>query len=382
MKKIILTLIILVFGKVYSQNKLEGVILDNRTGKPIEYVDIFNNMDFTSTNAEGKFLFKSMEDSINIQLLGYEPIHSTFEQLSADTIYLQSKFELLDEVILSQPNSIKTVFKNIHQNYPFEPYTESFFLRSVLKKDGHIVKLQDLNGLLSRKTLLATSKNPMPRNNNTVEVQNMRKAEIKDNEVYFEMFSFDQFLTAITSIAISPSVFDLTAIESDDNLVKYKFSPKRETEFTTTGYYLVDTNDNSFNEFYLLDFDNEKDFQKRRDLKYRTVYYELFVSFSKNNPGNKYYLDKAKLIAKVEVIDKDEKTIQYETEYVWIASHRTNKKINKKASLSKDIFKLDIPYDKHFWNQQNNLMLTDELKLFIDDLDSLNNDFEIQTTIE
>jgi hypothetical protein len=382
MKKIILTLIILVFGKVYSQNKLEGVILDDRTGKPIEYVDIFNNKDYTSTNSEGKFLFKSIEDSIKIQLLGYEPIHSKFQQLSTDTIYLQSKFELLNEVILSQTNSIKTVFKNIHQNYPFEPYTESFFLRSVLKKDGQIVKLQDLNGLISRKILLATSKNSLPKNNYTVEVQNMRKAVIKDNEVYFEMFSFDQFLTAITSIAISPSVFDFAAIESDNNLIKYKFSPKTEAEFTTTGYYLVNTNDNSFNEFYLLDFDNEKDFQKRRDLKYRTVYYELFVSFSKNNIVDKYYLDKAKLKANVEVRDKDEKTIQYETEYLWIASHRTDKKVTKKISLSKDIFKLDIPYDEHFWNIQNNLMLTDELKLFIDDLGSLNNDFEIQTNIE
>lgn len=383
MKYILLTVIILFFGKSYAQNKLEGLILDKKTGKPIEYANIYNKKDFTSSNADGKFLFQSIEDSIHIQILGYESIHSIFTNFKTDTIYLESRFELLEEVILSDPNAIKTVFKSVPDNYPFEPFTESFFLRCVIKKDGQIVKLQDLNGLVHRKTLLSTSKNPMPKNNYTVEVLNMRKAGIKDREIYFEMFSLEQFLTAIISIAISPKEFDFTETKSDkEDLIKYEFSLKNDLQTNTTGYYLVNSGDNAFNEFHLLNIDNQKEFQERKGVKYRTIYYNLFVTFEKDDLTEKYYLDKAKLVAKVEVMDTNKKPVLYDSEYLWIASKSSTGRIGKKVSLSKDIFKLNKPYNEEFWKLQNHLLLTDEMKMFIADLDDSDNDFKIRTNFQ
>ena len=85
---------ILVINNLFSQNKLNGIVLDYETKKPIEYVDIFNESNFTSTNSEGKFLFASEKDSINIRLIGYKAINSTFKEIKNDTIYLESKFEV------------------------------------------------------------------------------------------------------------------------------------------------------------------------------------------------------------------------------------------------------------------------------------------------
>ena len=158
MRKTLLILIILVINKSYSQNRLNGIIVDSDTKNSIEYVDIYNSTNFTSTNSEGKFLFVSEKDSVKIRLIGYKSIYSTFEKIRKDTIFLESKFEALDEIILGNSNSITNVYKELHNNYPFKPYSESFFLRCFLRKDGVIIKLQDLNGSVNRKTLFSTSK--------------------------------------------------------------------------------------------------------------------------------------------------------------------------------------------------------------------------------
>lgn len=384
MKKILLAIIMLFLSNSYSQNRLSGVLLDRESKKPIEYADIFNNQDFTSSNEEGKFLFRSQEDSIHIHLLGYEPIATTFKNIQSDTIYLKSRFEVLQEVVLSQASFLNPVLKSIHNNYPFEPFTESFFLRSVLRKDGEIVKLQDLSGLISRKTLLSTSTNPMPKKNYEVEIENMRKAGVKEDDIYFEMYNFEQFLTAIIAVAISQKNYNFTESKSEkDNLVKYEFLPNSSNSSKTTGYYLVNTTDNAFNEFYSVDKNDQADFRERRGVKYRTINYELFVSFKKDSNLDKYFLDKAKLKAKVEVIDKDKAPVFYDAEYLWLASPQsTFKKLDKRVSLSKDIFKLKADYNEQFWTNQNNLLLTQEMQDFLNSLNDPDNDFKVETNLK
>ena len=376
MRNFLFISILLFFCKSYSQNQVEGLVLDQDTKNPIEYADIFNNQDFTSSNADGKFIFKSKQDSIYIHILGYDAFATTFQELKSDTIYLKSRFEVLDEVILSQANLLNPILKSIHENYPFEPFTESFFLRSVIRKDGEILKLQDLSGLISRKTLLSTSTNPMPNKNYEVGVESMRKAGVKEDEIYFELYSFEQFLTAIMAIAISQKQFDFVETKSEkDNLVKYEFSPNKLNASTTSGYYLVNTSDNSFNEFYSLNIDNQASFRETRGVKDRTTHYELLVSFKKDVDLGKYFINKAKLKAKVEVIEKDKTPVFYDAEYLWLASPTTTQKIYKKVSLSRDLFKLKATYDKEFWEDQNNLLLTDEMQGFLKGLNDPNSEF-------
>ena len=80
MKKILLILIISVINKSFSQNRLNGIVLNYETKEPIEYVDIYNKNNFTSTNSEGRFSFTSQSDSITIRLIGYEQIYTTFKK--------------------------------------------------------------------------------------------------------------------------------------------------------------------------------------------------------------------------------------------------------------------------------------------------------------
>jgi hypothetical protein len=373
---------ILVINNLFSQNKLKGLVLDYETKKPVEYVDIFNKTNFTSTNSDGEFLFVSEQDSIKIRLLGYKTIYSTFKEVKNDTIFLESKFETLDEIILGNSNSIKNIYKEIYKNYPFTPYSELFFLRCLIKKDGEIIKLQDLNGIVKRKTLFSTSKIPMPKRNYEIEVLNMRKAGIDEKDVYFKMFSFKQILDLTTSITLDTKSFNFRKKKSEnEEYTKYYFSPKSKKKSTIEGHYLVNNNNKAIIEFQSKRTNSNSSFTEKRGIKYKTTSFQLFVSFKKNISDSKYFLDKAKIKAQLELINEDKKII-YNVVYSWIRLEKTIKKINKKTSIKKDIFKLKTSYKPKFWNKQRYLLLTNEMSEFLIKLENSQKEFKTITNIK
>lgn len=362
-----------------SQTQITGIILDKDNHHPLEFVDIFNEENSTSSNTDGRFEFITSDSLVTFNLLGYEKRTIPIRKLNTDTIYLKNKFFELDEVIISDVEQpIKSVFKKILINYPLEPYSESFFMRCVLEKDNEIVKLQDINGLVERQTLFSTSKSPMPKRNYTVEIQHMRKAGIEEDDIHFELFSFNEFFKAIISLYMSPELYTYkTTPSNDQEFIKYNFTPKKDSKITSTGFYLVNVEDNAFNEYYMLNEEKDKAFQERGDIKYRTYFYELKVKFKKNKEDNKYYLNIAKLTAKVEVVNENKKSNHYTAEYQWIASNQGNFKVSDNTSLKKDLFKINEKYDPIFWKSQNKLPLTKEMKDFLKNLDvEKNNDYK------
>lgn len=375
-----LILLLLLFPlTAMSQSEINGVILDKDSNKPLEFVDIFNIENNTTSNADGRFNFTTKDSLVRFNLLGYEKKTLLLNDFKKDTIYLKNKFFELDEIIIADVEEpIKSVFKKVLVNYPLEPYSESFFMRCVLKRDNKIVKLQDLNGLLERKTLFSNSKTPMPKKNYNVEIKNMRKAGIEEDDIHFEMFSFDEFFRAIISLYMSPELFNYELKTSKEKeFIKYNFTPKANSDLASTGYYIVNSVDNAFNEYYMLNEEKDKAFQERGDIKYRTNYYELDVKFKKNNEANKYYLNIAKLTAKVEVVNENKESIFYEAEYQWIAENQGNYEVRDNTSLKRDIFKLNEKYDSLFWKNQNQLPLTIEMKEFLNGLnEDANSEFK------
>jgi len=355
-----------------AQKAITGLILDIDTAQPLEFVDVYNEYDHTSSNNEGKFTFHTEGTEVNLNMLGYENLTLDIEDIKSDTFYLKSKFYELDEVVVSsnyQP--ILEVFKKIETNYPFIPFAEAFFLRSSLKKDEKLVKLQDINGTVQRKALLGTSKNPMPKKNYVVNVENMRKARVNEKEVYFEMFSLEELFTAMTSIYVNPKSYNFDQANSTDSLfTKFSFSPKPSSKFTSKGYYLVNVHDLAFNEFYLVSDSKNQTFREKGQFKYRTIYYELSVRFKKADIDDKYYIDKAKVNATVEVIDADTQPVFYKAQYHWYTRGPVNLEVKKNVSVQKDLFRIDKPYKNDFWRNQNQLLLTTEMETFLNNLSS------------
>lgn len=380
MKKILLILIISVIDKSFSQNRLNGIVLNYETKEPIEYVDIYNKNNFTSTNSDGRFLFKSENDSIKIRLIGYESIFTTFKKIN-DTIFLKSKFEELDEIILSNTNPIIKVYNSVAKNYPSESYTETFFLRCQIRKNGKLLKIQDLNGLVNRKMLFGTSERPMPKKNYKLEILNVRKAGIKE-DIDFVMFNFKQILEHIAGIGLNIQEYKFSKSGSqDENLVKYSFFPKAENKSKIEGYYLINENDNAITEFKIKEVLDDS-YKKSKNFKHRTNYIEKLTSFKKNIAEGKYFIHKAKINSEIEIINENGKKDFYNETHSYIVLNQTNLKLNKKHSIKKDIFKFKKPFNLEFWRKQEYLLLTKEMNDFLKTIKDSSNEFKTITNIE
>jgi hypothetical protein len=384
MKTKFLFLLFLVIQQSFSQNRLEGIVLDKETKKPIEYVDIYNDKDYTSSNEEGKFLFVSNGDSLNIGILGYEQIFSTFELQKNDTILLKKKIQNLDKVVInSDSNLFKSVLKKLDENYPLTPYKEKFFLRSVLKLNDKIIKLVDFSGKVERKTLFSTKSNPMPKKNYFIEIDNLRKAGIKEENIDFTLSSFEELFNNFITIYMSPEIYDFKYIPFEDSrFVKLEFQPNSEKKANSSGYYLVNLDDKAFNEVHISNSQNT-DYNEKGDIKYRTTNYSVNITFKKDPNVKKYFIDKATMSATVEVVPKNAEKIIYTVSYkLFTFDNFRNFEINSNINLSKDIFRLKEDYNQSFWESQNYLLLTKEMQEFLNSLNNENNDFNSATNIK
>lgn len=380
MKKTLLLLIILIINKSFSQNRLNGTVLNYETKKPIEYADVYNNRNFTSTNSEGKFLFKSESDSIKIRLIGYEPIFTTFNKIKNDTIFLKNKFEELGEITLNNKNPILKIYRSVVNNYPSEPYTETFFLRCQIRKNGRLLKIQDLNGFVNRKMLFGTSEKPMPKKNYKVEVLNVRKGGINES-IKFVMFNFKQIFEHIAGIGLNVQEFKFNKNRSKDkNFVKYSFFLKSENKPKIEGYYLTNKNDNAITEYKIKEILNDS-YKKGRGFKYKTNYLEKSIFFKKNIKNGKYFIHKAKINTETELINEDGIRNIYNETHLYLTLNQTNLKLKRKHSLKKDVFEFRKPYDPKFWEKQEYLLLTKEMEEFLTKIKDSNNEFKTTTNI-
>jgi len=384
MKTKFFLLFCLVIQQSFSQNRLEGIVLDQETRKPIEYVDIYNNKDYTSTNEEGKFLFVSKEDSLKIGILGYEQKFTTFQLLKNDTILLRKKIQDLDEIVInSDSNLFKSVLKKLDENYPLEEYKEKFFLRSVLKRNDKIIKLVDFSGKIERKTLFSTKSNPMPKKNYFVEIENLRKAGIKEENIEFTLSSFEKLFNSFITIYMSPEIYDFKYIPfKDSKFVKLEFHPNSSKKGNSSGYYLVNLEDKAFNEVHISN-SQKTDYIDKKELKYRTTNYDVNITFKKDPGSKKYFIDKASMSATVEVVpDKADKII-YKVNYkLYTFDNFQDFEIKSNVNLSKDIFDLKESYNQTFWESQNYLLLTREMQEFLNSLKNEENDFKSATNIK
>jgi hypothetical protein len=376
----------LIGNKSFSQNEYQGTVLNNKTLKPIEFVDVYNDTNFTLTNEQGKFRFITSRDSIKFNLIGYNKLDLSLKNLKInDTIYLESKAYELDEVVISKNNStFKKMVKAIEGNFPSSEFKEEFFLRCILKKNNSIIKIQDLNGVIKRETLFSTSKNPMPKKNYTVFINNMRKAGYDEKDIEFELFNFNKILNALVSLYMSPKIYDFSEVSlKDSTLIKLNFEPKSLEETTTKGYYIVNTNDNSFNEVYLINDGSKGSFTEKRDIKYRTIKYEVLVSFLKDKVLDKNRIDNAKINSSVEVFDEENNKIKYDVSYILKTSKKYDSQLSlkNKVSLTKDIFKLKEDYNKEYWETNNILKLTGEMIVFLNSLDE-NKEYKLITNLK
>jgi hypothetical protein len=351
-----------------SQNfKISKTIADKTTKMLLENVSVSNDNDNSTTNKEGLFVFVSGKNEINFNLLGYNSIKTTFDVIEKqDTIFMEAKtFELKEVVITNLEPFMKKVYDKLGENY-ISNYTSNFFLRNVLKKDNSIVMLQDIHA--------KRGKNANPKNPSEIEVLNMRKTSFfeKKNQIDFAFPDFTEFFGGFYP-ALNQNIF--TEVDYNDvDYRKFLFEAKDKSVWgqISKGYLIINKNDYAVVEFFVSMYDNPEEIPFKKftlsSTQYRTTRYEKLIKLNKNSALNKYYLSLSKLNAQVEVLadKKNEEIFYYNLTMDYFTTNSiNNEKVESNFAVDKDVFKAKFPYSAAFWNNQNQLPLTNDLRDFL-----------------
>lgn len=363
-----LFLVIFICFSVQSQSLRTGnIIVDKSTKLPLGNVNIFNDSDNSATNEDGLFSFVSNNNEINFNLLGYVPIKTTFEEIKKqDTIFMESKvFELKEVVVGNLEPFMKKVYDKMGEN-SIPNYISNFFLRNVLKIDNTIVKLQDLYG--------KRNKNNTDKKSTKIEILNMRKISLfeKKYRVELKFPDFNELFT--TTVPLRDKCTFKEVVYNDNNYKKIEFEANEKDGWgqTMKGYFIINRNDYAIIELKIAMMDNPEVVPYRKvmlsGIQNRTIKYNRLMQFNKSESFNKYYLSNARLEAELEVLGdkKIEKTFYYKLVMNYFSTNSpTTESINSNFPEDKDIFKAKFPYSENFWNNQNQLPLTNELKDFL-----------------
>ena len=355
----------------FSQNTLSKYLADKETKAPLKSATIHNANDYTVTNDDGHFVFYSTNDSVTIKMLGYETLKTTFKALSRtkDTLYLIPKPFQLDEVTLSNKNILQEAYNHATINYPMEPFVEDFFLRCILKRNGELVKIEDFSGRIKRDKLLGAKKIF------TFQLLNMRKFGIEKKGVRADDFNIpslnDVFQWWSNILFLDSKEYRFSFLKViDETHQQVSHSPKNEEDDKSSiGHFIINTDDYAIKE--RIHKINPKiihkiPYTKKPFIKYRTIDYFYKEKCEKDNKNNKYFIANAIVNAKVEGYVGNERIV-YDVSFELIVTHPFSDLSTFKANVNgkKELFKLEVPYNKEFWETQNQLLLTNEMRDFI-----------------
>ncbi len=346
--------------------KTSKIIADKASKQPLGYVNVYNEKDNSVSNADGVFVFVSSKDEINFSFIGYNTLTATFEAIAKqDTIFMDAKaLELKEVVITNITPFMKKVYDKMNENI-LSNYSIDFFLRNVLKKDDSIIKLQDIYGkrgyYKSQKT------------ENIVDLLNMRKTSIlerKNPNLNFP--DFNEFLRPPFPILEKNNFIEQDYNDKNYKKISFEGNVKDESGQILKGYFIINRKDYAMVEYFISAYDNPEIGPYHKipfiGTEYRTTKYERLIKLNKDKHTGKYYLNQSKLDAQVEVLadKRNEKTFYYNLVMDYFTTTApTNEPVNSNFSVDKDIFKAKFDYSADFWDNQNQLPLTQELKNFL-----------------
>lgn len=146
----------------------------------------------------------------------------------------------------------------------------------------------------------------------------------------------------------------------------------------------MDNADNTFSEAYILSKSENAAFTKLRNLKYRTILYELKSNFARNNNTNKHQLNLSVIKSTTEVFRNNERD-EFEVTYIYYANPtNAEMKLKNNVNLNTDMFELRGKYDAKYWEENQILPLTTEMQEFINKVNYSNekSDFKSKSNMK
>jgi hypothetical protein len=121
-----------------------------------------------------------------------------------------------------------------------------------------------------------------------------------------------------------------------------------------------------------------------KNLKNRTVFFEVTSDSSENSINNKLQINKCEINIKVEILYKN-KLDKFDLSFIYFADPiKNDRKIKNNINQNKDIFEFKFKYDEKYCLKQGKLLLTKEMQEFINKKNSSKNksDFRTQSNMK
>lgn len=384
MKNNIIFIVVVIYSlSVYSQTTFTKTLWDKECNCPVKYASISNSSTYSITNEEGLFSLTTKEEYAEFNMLGYESFKFKLSEIKNDTIYLKSKPFKLDEVIVDSDSYFRNMVKTVGKDYALDPHSEKFYLRAILKRNNEIIKLVDISGKVRKETLFDTRSVPMPKNNYSVQIENIRKAGKIFKDYDFTIINFENFFYLHNRFYIGPKIFNIEYKSLEDkSYTKILASQKKDKSTSDTkGYFLVNNETMNFVQANIItEFFNEFS-EIGKKLKSRTVLNEVTSNFNRSPINNKLQINKCNITIQAEVI-YESKLDKFELSFIYLADPiEVESKIKNNVNHKKDIFDLKFNHDEVYWQNQEKLPLTKEMQKFINEVNSSdrNSDFKTKT---
>ncbi len=311
-KIILIMLSLFNFNNVKSQITYDKVLWDKECNCPVAFASINNSFESVISNENGLFSITTKEPNVEINMLGYYTKKINLNELKDERkVFLEPKVFVLNEVVIEQNQLFKEMLGTILKDYALEPHLEKFYLRAVLKKNSSIIKLIDLSGKIKKETLFNIKTKPMPENNYTIQVENMRKGGIFNRDYDFTVINFEEFFKRHNSFYINQKNVNFKYNNNiDSTYTKITATQKNASNIgTLIAYFIVNNNTKNF-EKASINIDYIDDFTiVGKDLKNRTKKFDVESTFKKNKDTDKFQINNCNINIEVEVLFKDKKDI-------------------------------------------------------------------------
>jgi len=193
-KKVKLVLIgfLLIFSRiVFSQANIQSksIVIDSKTQEPLIYASVLNksNKSGTVTDLNGKFILNknNIGDSIIVSYIGFKTKVIVLTGKSIDTIVLNPKKNLLDEVIVIGENSfLYKIVANCRKSIAKQEKTAKTYLSVESYRDGNKIELIEnyYNGIMKG--------------------YDIKDLKLKNGRIAYKNYKNNQFISTETSLAI------------------------------------------------------------------------------------------------------------------------------------------------------------------------------------
>ena len=383
MKRILIIFYITV-NIVNSQNKkINGIIKDSETHKPIEFVNIYfesdsiNNSTGSISNEIGEFSLNYNENEVTFSHINYESLKTNLNE-EFNEIILKPKNFVLDEIVISTVtprNYLKKIIEETDNKIDKNTLLKSY-CREIVKVNNEYTKFSDalVDYYIKRGNGKSNILLKEHRAFSNEKIDNQDGSNIDNINTAFKLKNYvkDAYNFEVLEKIIKNEEYEFERkFKKESNGEEYeliKIIPSIESKkMLNKGYVIIDPKTKNILEYKIYTSENHLENAKLMNILIAKVKIKNVLKWSKFKIlNNQYILTYNK--KQVEMFIKMGKKVNHLFNFnsdLFVYEFKSNVKLPKKGYRKKTIYESGTNYKDEFWKKYNSFPLTKSQQNFI-----------------